>query len=103
MGPKVVCRLLIALFLGASVTPADSLELKNGSLIKGRYLGGTGTEIRFQVGSSVQRYEVADLVSLKFESETRVSETPPKRDHANETTGDGGGEKVVHFGGERWA
>ena len=87
MGPKVVCRLLIALFLGASVTPADSLELKNGSLIKGRYLGGTGTEIRFQVGSSVQRYEVADLVSLKFESETRVSETPPKRDHANETTG----------------
>jgi hypothetical protein len=35
----------------------------------------------------VQRYEVADLVSLKFESETRVSETPPRRDHANETTG----------------
>ena len=87
MGPNRVCRLLIALCLGATVTWADSLELKNGSLIKGRYLGGTGTEIRFQVGSSVQRYEVADLVSLKFESETRVSETPPKRDHANETTG----------------
>ena len=47
----------------------------------------TETEIRFQVGSSVQRYDVADIVSLKFESETRVSETPSKRDHANETTG----------------
>jgi hypothetical protein len=50
-------------------------------------LGGTDTEIRFQVGSSVQQYDVADIVSLKFESETRVSETPPKRDYANETTG----------------
>jgi len=48
------------------ITPADSLELKNGSLIKGRFLGGTDTEIRFQVGSSVQRYEVADVVSLKI-------------------------------------
>jgi hypothetical protein len=69
------------------ITPADSLELKNGSLIKGRFLGGTDMEIRFQVGSSVQRYEIADVVSLKFESETRVSEMPSKRDHANETTG----------------
>jgi len=84
MGPKLVCILLIALCLGTTVTPADSLELKNGSLIKRRYPGGTGTEIRFEVGSSVQRYEVTDLVSIKFESETGVSETPSKRDHANE-------------------
>jgi hypothetical protein len=87
MRPKLVCGLVIALCLGAAITPADSLELKNGSLIKGRFVGGTGTEIRFQVGSSVQRYDVADIVSLKFESEMRVSETPPKRDYANETAG----------------
>ena len=87
MKPNLIGRLVLAFCLGAMITPADSLEFKNGSLIKGRYLGGTGTEIRFQVGSSVQRYDVADLVSLKFESETRVSETPPKRDYANETTG----------------
>jgi hypothetical protein len=87
MRSNLICRLVLALCLGATVTLADSLELKNGSLIKGKYLGDTATEIRFQVGSSVQRYEVADLVSLKFESETRVSEAPPKRDYANETTG----------------
>src|SRR5271166_4509758 len=87
MKPNLTGRLVLAFCLGAMITPADSLELKNGSLIKGRFLGGTDTEIRFQVGSSVQRYEVADVVSLKFESETRVSETPPKRDYTNETTG----------------
>jgi hypothetical protein len=87
MRSNMICRLVLALSLGVTVTLADSLELKNGSLIKGRFLGGTDTEIRFQVGSSVQRYEVADVVSLKFESETRVSETPSKLGHANETTG----------------
>jgi hypothetical protein len=87
MRPKLVCGLVIALCLGAAITPADSLELKNGSLIKGRFVGGTETEIRFQVSSSVQRYDVADIVSLTFESETRVGEMPSKQDHANETTG----------------
>jgi hypothetical protein len=49
--------LVIALWLGASLARADSLELKNGSLIS------------FQVGSSVQKYNLADIVSLKFDSE----------------------------------
>jgi hypothetical protein len=31
---------------------ADSLELRNGSLIKGKFMGGTESEISFQVGSS---------------------------------------------------
>jgi hypothetical protein len=87
MKPNLTGRLVLAFCLGTMITPADSLELKNGSVIKGRFLGGTETEIRFQVGSSVQRYEIADVVSLKFESETRQSEVQPKRDHANETTG----------------
>jgi hypothetical protein len=70
MKSNLIGRLVLAFCLGAMITPADSLELKNGSLIKGRYLGGTGTEIRLQVGSSVQRYDVPDVVSLKFVSET---------------------------------
>ena len=87
MRPKLICRLLIALCLGAIITRADSLELRNGSLIKGRFLSGTDAEIRFQVGSSVQRYEVADVVSLKFDAESRVREMPSTRDSANETSG----------------
>jgi len=87
MKPNLINRLVLAFCLVATITPADSLELKNGSLIKGRFLGGTDTEIRFQIGSSVQRYEVADVVSLKIESETRVSETPSNGGHANEKTG----------------
>jgi len=48
---------------------ADSLELKNGSLIKGKFRSGTQTSITFQVGSSMQSYDVADIRSLLFDSE----------------------------------
>jgi hypothetical protein len=69
MSLKVECGFLAALTLAASMAWADTLELKNGSLIKGRFLGGTETDISFQVGSTVQKYNVADVVSLKFDSE----------------------------------
>jgi len=68
--------LVIALWLGASLAWADSLELKNGSLIKGKFMGGTESEISFQVGSTVQKYNLADVVSLKFDSERAASEQP---------------------------
>ncbi len=60
------CGLTICFF--ASTAQADSLELKNGSLIKGTYMGGSENQISFRVGSTVQQYDVADVVTLKFES-----------------------------------
>jgi hypothetical protein len=73
---KMNCGLLIALWLAASPAWADSLELKNGSLIKGKFMGGTESGISFQVGSSVQKYNLADIVSLKFDSERAASDQP---------------------------
>jgi hypothetical protein len=73
---KLNCGLVIALWLGASLVWADTLELKNGSLIKGKFIGGTENEISFQVGSSVQKYNVADIVSLKFDSDGAASDQP---------------------------
>ncbi len=47
---KLNCGLIIILCLMASRGWTDTLELKNGSLIKGKFIGGTETEITFQVG-----------------------------------------------------
>jgi hypothetical protein len=74
---KFKCGFLTALTLAASMAWADTLELKNGSLIKGKFLGGTETEIGFQVGSTVQKYSVADIVSLKFDSEGAANTSAP--------------------------
>ena len=69
---------VVALCLVASIAWADSLELKNGSLIKGKFMGGTESEISFLVGSSVQRYNLADIVSLKIDREKAVSDMPTR-------------------------
>jgi len=70
------CSLVIAMCLAASMLHADSLELKNGSLIKGKFVGGTDSEISFRVGSSVDQYNLADVASIKFYSETTASDMP---------------------------
>ena len=75
---KLKCGFLTALTLAASMAWADTLELKNGSLIKGKFLSGTETEISFQVGSTAQKYKVADIVSLKFDSEGTASAPAPQ-------------------------
>ncbi len=89
---KLNCGLVIAFCLAASIAWADSLELRNGSLIEGKFLGGTGSEITFQVGSSVQTYNLADIVALKFDSEMAAGDmlTRPATSLSNQpgTTGD---------------
>lgn len=55
------------LFVSVAARP-DTLELKNGSVIKGTYAGGSETQISFRVGSSVQQYAILDIASLKFDS-----------------------------------
>lgn len=75
---KLKCAFLSVLTLAVSVAWADTLALKNGSLIKGKFLGGTESEISFEVGSTVQKYNVADIASLKFDSEDAASSPAPQ-------------------------
>ena len=60
--------LVLVMGLVASAAVADSLELKNGSLVKGRFMGGDQNSINFQVGSSLQTYNVGDIRTLRFDS-----------------------------------
>ena len=71
MNAKQICGVIVALCVTAIAARADSLELKNGSPIKGKFMGGTQSSISFQVGSSVQSYDIADVRSLRFESEAQ--------------------------------
>jgi hypothetical protein len=79
MNAKQICGAIVALCVGAVAARADSLELNNGSLIKGKFMGGIQTSISFQVGSSVQSYDVADIRSLRFEPEAGASPSVPSK------------------------
>ncbi len=71
MSTKQICGAIVTLCVAAVAARADSLELKNGSLINGKFMGGTQTSITFQVGSSAQSYDVDDIRALRFDFEAQ--------------------------------
>jgi len=87
MNRSQMCGLILGLCGAALAARADSLELKNGSLIKGKFIGGTQTSVSFQVGSSTQSYEVADIRSLRFDSESGTASTPDSAKSAATSAG----------------
>jgi len=58
---------------------ADTLELKDGRVLQGKYLGGTQAVLRFEVNGDVQTFPTHDVVALTFTrgSSGRVPETAP--------------------------
>jgi hypothetical protein len=49
-----------------TVAAADTLELKDGRVLQGRYLGGTQAVLRFEIDGNVQTFGVNDVVALTF-------------------------------------
>jgi hypothetical protein len=64
-----VKRLFTAIIVGlffVSVAAADTLELKSGRVVQGKYLGGTQHILRFEVNGEVQTFSTNDIVALTF-------------------------------------
>jgi hypothetical protein len=58
---------LIALgFVFVSAAVADTLHLKDGRVLQGRYLGGTQVSLRFEINGEVKTFAVADVASITF-------------------------------------
>src|ERR1700726_5215812 len=52
--------------LFVTVAAADTLELKDGRVLQGRYLGGTQAVLRFEIEGNIQTFGVNDIVALTF-------------------------------------
>jgi hypothetical protein len=66
---KRVNRFLAAALLGlffVSAATADTLELRDGRVLKGKYLGGTQAVLRFELNGEVQTFNTTDIVALTF-------------------------------------
>src|SRR6266436_2576383 len=60
---------LALFFVGAAA--ADTLELKDGRVLKGKYLGGTQAVLRFEINGEVQTFNTTDAVALTFTGNSR--------------------------------
>jgi hypothetical protein len=61
---------IIAVCFLASVLSADTLKLKDGRTIEGKYLGGTDSEVTFYTNGNLQHFPIANLASITFGDET---------------------------------
>ncbi|HTG29740.1 MAG TPA: hypothetical protein VK818_16090 [Methylomirabilota bacterium] len=59
-----VAALALIFCAGAS---ADTLELKDGRVIQGRYLGGTRVIVRFEVEGDVQTFRVSEVSAVRLD------------------------------------
>ena len=64
MGRILVTAALGFLLVGSAA--ADTLELKDGRVLDGRYVGGTQAVLRFEVNGEVQTFNVTEVVALTF-------------------------------------
>src|SRR6266481_7253871 len=67
---------LLGLFF-VSLAAADTLELKDGRVLKGKYLGGTQAVLRFELNGEVQAFSTIDIVALTFTGGPRSSAPAP--------------------------
>jgi hypothetical protein len=58
-----MCTVLLLAPLGAF---ADTLELKDGRVLSGRFMGGTQAQVRFDVNGQLQTFSVNDVVAVTF-------------------------------------
>jgi len=66
---RSVFRLLAAIALSlcfVGLASADTLELKDGRVLKGRYLGGTQAVLRFEINGEVQTFNTSEIVAITF-------------------------------------
>ncbi len=67
------------LLLGAGLSFADTVTLRDGRSIQGSFLGGDARTVRIAVGDRVETYAIGDIANLSFEAPPPpVAAQPPE-------------------------
>lgn len=57
----------------AGISLADTLELKNGQIVQGQFVGGSPLNIRFRVNGQEQAFATKDVLNIGFSETTDAS------------------------------
>lgn len=73
---KTLSKWYLSLLVGLGIAHADVLELKDGSVLNGRFLGSTAQHMRFQIGGAELEFPVADVLALTLSTPTETAPPP---------------------------
>ena len=76
--PKALTLIAAAAFCFSLVTTthADTLEMKDGSVVHGKFVGGSEFNLRFMVSGVVKYYSTKDILTLTFDSSDAAQPAP---------------------------
>ena len=72
---RTIFAVVVGLFFAAGAA-ADTLELKDGRVLHGHYLGGTQAVLRFEIKGEVQTFNVVDAVAVTFTGTSGATNVP---------------------------
>ncbi len=75
---KLFC-VLAALLVCASVTLADRLEMKDGRVIDGTFMGGSRVNVHFRVDGATKIFKRADVSAILLYDEGEAPPSPPAK------------------------
>ena len=76
MKPFTSLILSVALLGLGTAVRADILEMKNGSVLNGKYAGGTAGTVRFETSAGQQVIETPQIIALTFTTPTPAPAMP---------------------------
>jgi hypothetical protein len=68
---------------------ADSLQLKNGNFVQGKYLGGTERAVQFEVNGKIRLYDINEILSISFAAASADGGIPSNDDDQKLRTNSG--------------
>jgi hypothetical protein len=71
------------------VLRADSLQLRNGNFVQGKYLGGTERAVQFQVNGRIRLYDINEILSINFAAASADGGIPSNDDDQKPRTNTG--------------
>lgn len=66
----------VFLALGISSASADTLQMKDGRVIQGRFYGGTQATVQFETYGKIELFNVDDIISVTFTPPASSSASP---------------------------
>jgi len=78
LGSRRMRLVFIALSLTVAVVGwADTVTLRNGSVVQGTYLGGTARQVRIDTGDRIQTLDVDSITRIEFTAPAPTAAAPP--------------------------
>lgn len=81
---RIVKNICLFLAFASTIAAADSMQLRNGRHLQGKYIGGTSSLVGFMSSGAIEYFSTSDVLALMFDN----SESPLNDLQPNHMNGD---------------